>query len=170
MNSEPKDVIVLGAIKHGIKKFERIQKITQIESQELNSILEQLEKRGFIQVKEKKGWLGNKIEITVTDKGSNEVDDQIHELQTKWGQMSALYKTGDKNKLKQYMDDNKSFFPTMIFFGVMDMMMFSMMFSMMGMAMSNYVPTESMPEGEGDNMGGDDMGGDSDGFDLDVGF
>jgi len=165
MNSEPKDVIVLGAIKHGIKKFERIQKITQIESQELNSILEQLEKRGFIQVKEKKGWLGNKIEITVTDKGSNEVDDQIHELQTKWGQMSALYKTGDKNKLKQYMDDNKSFFPTMIFFGVMDMMMFSMMFSMMGMAMSNYVPTESMPEGEGDNMGGD-----SDEFDLDVGF
>ena len=39
MDSEPKDLIVLGAIKHGIKRFDKIQKITQIESEELNSIL-----------------------------------------------------------------------------------------------------------------------------------
>ena len=89
MNSDPKDVIVLGAIKHGIKRFEKIQKITQIEPKELNLILEYLEKAGLIQVTEKKGWLGNKIEIIVTDKGSNVVDDQIYELQTKWGQMAA---------------------------------------------------------------------------------
>ncbi len=166
MNSEPKEVIVLGAIKHGIKKFERIQKITQIEPEELNSILEQLEKKRLIQVKEKKGWLGNKIEMVVTDNGSKVVDEHIHELQTKWNQMSIIYKTGDKEKLKQCMDENKSFFPMMIFFGVMDMMMFSMMFSMMGMAMSNYVPAESLPEGEDSS----DVGAGNDEFDFDVGF
>jgi len=168
MNLEPKDIIVLGAIKHGIKKFERIQKITQIEPKELNLILEQLENKRFIQVEEKKGLLGKKIEINVTDKGSNKVDEQIHELQIKWNQMSTVYKTKDKEKLKQCMEDNKLFFPTMIFFGVMDMMMFSMMFSMIGMTMSSYVPAESMPD-EGDGMSDGFEAGTNDG-DFDVGF
>ena len=84
MNDEPKDVIVLGAIKHGFKKFEKIQKITQIEPNELNGILEQLENRGFIKVEKKKGWLGEKVEIKTTEKGSKEVDQRVHELQAKW--------------------------------------------------------------------------------------
>ena len=168
MESEPKDLIVLGAIKHGAKKFEKIQKMTQIEPEELNSILEQLEKRGFIQTEEKKGLFGMKIEIKPTEKGSKEVDQRVHELQTKWSQMSLLYKSGDKEKLKQEMENNKSFLPTMMFFGIMDMMMFSMMFSMMGMAMSDYVPAESMPNtGDG---GMDDGGMDDGGFDFDIGF
>jgi len=148
VNTEPKDIIILGAIQAGIKKFEKIQKMTQIEPEELNSILEQLEKSMFIRVAEKNGLLGKKIEIIITKKGAMEVDNQIHELQTKWNQMSALYKTQDKDELKQYMDDNKSFFPMMIFFGVMNIEMFSMMFGMIGMKMSDYVSTENMPEGE----------------------
>jgi len=163
VNTKPKDIIVLGAIQAGIKKFDKIQKITQIEPEELNSILEQLESGEFIRVVEKNGLFGKKIEIAVTEKGSKEVDKQVHELQTKWNQMSILYKTQDKEKLKQYMDENKSFFPMMIFFGVMDMMMFSMMFSMIGMTMSNYVPPENMPEGEDVDMGGGE-------FDTDVEF
>ena len=148
MNIEPKDIIVLGAIQAGIKKFDKIQKMTQIEPEELNSILEQLENSMFIRVTEKSGLLGKKIEIIITKKGSIEVDNQVHELQTKWNQMSTLYKTQDKEELKQFMDDNKSFFPMMIFFGVMNIGMFSMMFGMIGMKMSNYVPTENMPEGK----------------------
>ena len=148
MNTEPKDIIVLGAIQAGIKKFDKIQKMTQIEPEELNSILEQLENREFIQVAEKSGLLGKKIEIIITKKGSIEVDNQVHELQTKWNQMSTLYKTQDKEGLKQYMDESKSFFPMMIFFGVMNIEMFSMMFGIIGIEMSNYVPTENMPEGE----------------------
>lgn len=163
MEQEPKEIIVLGAIKHGIKKFDGIQKITHIKPEELNSILEQLEKDGFIEVEEKKGWLGIKIEIRVTRKGANEVDEQIPKLQTRWNQMSLVYKTGDKEKMKQSMDENKSFFPTMIFFGVMDMMVFSMMFSMVGMAMTDYVPGENIPEGEGGDAGADDGR-----FDFDV--
>jgi len=161
MDIEPKNIIVLGAIRAGIKKFEKIQKIRHIEPEELNSILEKLENRGFIQVEEKKGLLGTKVEIVLTEKGSKEIDEQIHEVQTKWNQMSTLYKTRDKENLKQYMDENKSFFPMMIFFGIMDMMLFSMMFSMMGIAISDYVPLESMPEGWDESMGQEE-------FDMDV--
>ena len=168
MDSEPKDIIVLGAIKHGIKKFDKIQKMTQIEPKELNSILEQLENRGLIQTEQKKGWFGTKVEITTTDKGSKEVDERVHELQDKWNRMSLLYKTGDKEKLKQELDGNKSILPTMMFFGVMDMMMFSMMFSMMAIPMSDYLSSGNMPDGADGAM--DDGAMDDGGFDFDIGF
>jgi len=170
---EPKDVIVLGAIKKGAKKFDKIQKIAQIDPEELNSILEKLEERNLIDVEEKKSWLGKKIEIKITEKGSKEVDERIHELQGKWDQMSILYKSGDKQKLKEYMDDNKSILPMMMFFGIMDMVMFSMMFSMMGMMMTDYVPAESIPSdvgGDTSSDGGFDGGSEGGGFDFDVGF
>ena len=135
MSTESKEIIVLGAIKDGIKKFDKIQKIRHIVPEEVSSILDQLENKEFIQVEEKKGLLGIKVEIAVTEKGSKEVDKQVHELQTRWKQMSALYKTEDKEKLKQYMDDIKSFLPLMIFFGVIKIDVFSMMFSVICMAM-----------------------------------
>ena len=75
--------------------------------------------------------------------------------------MSTLYKTRDKEELKKYMDESKSFFPMMIFFGVIDMALFSMMFSMMGMAISDYVPSKSLPEGWDESMYGEE-------FDTDV--
>ncbi len=176
MEEEPNDMMVLGAIMRGTKKFQKIQKSTKIDPEELESILEKLEERRFIQIVDKKGWMGRKVEIFVTEEGAKEVDERIHELQSKWGQMSAVYKTGNKEKMKRCMDDNRSFLPMMMFFGIMDIMMFSMMFNMMGMTMTDYVPAESMPEGmEGagmDDAGADagmdgDMGG---GFDFDVGF
>lgn len=172
---EPKDLIVLGAIMRGAKKFDKIAKAAKIDPKELNTILEKLEERGFIQVQEKKGFLGRKIEIVVTERGASEVDQRVHELQEKWGTMSAMYKSGNKQKLKQYMDDNRSILPMMMFFGVIDIMMFSMMFSMLGMSMGDYVPAESMPEGAGEEGmdGGDGIDGggmDDGGFDFDVGF
>ncbi len=146
MNTEPKEIIVLGTIKAGIKKFERIQKIRHVDPKEVDSILGQLENKGFVKVEEKKGFLGTKIEIEITDKGSKEIDKQVHELQTKWNQISTLYKTEDKENLKQFMDENKSLFPMMIFFGIIDVMMFSTIFDMIGIAMSDYVPADSMPK------------------------
>jgi len=153
MNTEPKNIIVLGAIKAGIKKFDKIQKIRHIEPKELNSILEQLENKEFVRVEEKKGLMGIKVEILITEKGSKEMNKEVHELQTRWNQMSTLYKTQEKENLKQCMDDNKLFFPMMIFFGVLDMTMFSMMFGMIGIAMSDYVPLESIPEGWDESSG-----------------
>ena len=40
MDEEPKDLIVLGAIKHGVKKFDKIQKMTKIEPDELKLMVE----------------------------------------------------------------------------------------------------------------------------------
>ncbi len=170
MDTEPKDVIVLGSIRRGKKKFSNIQNETRINPEELNSILEQLENSGFIKVEEKKGWLGKKIELKITDRGSDELDKKIVEIQNKWKEMQSIYESGDKQKLQQKMEENKSFLPTMMFFGVMDMMMFSMMFSMMGIGMSNFVGPENMPAENMDDGGMDDGGMDDGGFDFDIGF
>jgi len=65
------------------------------------------------------------------------------------------------------MENNKSFIPSMMFFGIMDMMMFSMMFSMIGMAMSDYVAPENMPEAGDEGMDNGRM--DEGEFDCDIG-
>jgi len=170
METEPKDVIVLGSIRRGKKKFSNIQDETKINSEELNSILEDLENKKLIEVEEKKGWFGKKIELKITEEGSNELDRKIIEIQDKWKQMQTIYESGDKQKLQQKMEENKSILPSMMFFGVMDMMMFSMMFSMMGIGMSDYVSQENMSDGGMDDGGMDDGGMDDGGFDFDIGF
>ena len=169
---EVKDLIVLGAISNGARQFNKISKVTKIKPEELNNILEKLENRGFINIQEKKGWLGKKIELNVTEKGNREIEERVHELEGKWVNMKNAYESGDKQKLQQIMKNEKSFLPTMMFFGVIDIMMFSMMFSMMGMAMSNYIPTEDMSQFDdgttSDGLG--DSGMDDGGFDIDIGF
>ena len=170
METEPKDVIVLGSIRRGKKKFSNIQNETKITAEELNSILEDLEKKGYIRVEEKKGWFGKKIELKITENGSNELDKKIIEIQSKWQEMKSIYETGDKQKLQQKMEENKSILPSMMFFGMMDMMMFSMMFSMMGIGMSDYVSQENMSDGGMDDGGMNDGGMDDGGFDFDIGF
>ena len=85
--------------------------------------------------------------------------------------MQLIYESGDKQKLQQKMEENKSVLPTMMFFGVMDMMMFSMMFSMMGVGMSDYVSQEDMAnDGSMDDGSMDDGSMDDGGFDFDIGF
>ena len=172
MEEEVKDLIVLGAINNGAKYFNKISKVTKIKPKDLNSILEKLENRGFINAQEKKGWLGKKIELNVTEKGNREIEERVHELQGKWEDMRNAYESGDKQKLQQIMKNEKSFLPTMMFFGIIDIMMFSMMFSMMGMAMSSYIPAEDMSQFDdgatGDGLG--DSGMDDGGFDIDIGF
>ena len=177
--AEPKDVIVLEAINKGAKKFDRINKVTKIDGKELNDVLEKLDKNGLITTVEKKGFFSTKKEIILTEKGQRELKERRFELQENWGQMVTMWKGGDKQKLQQYMDNNKSILPSMMFLGIMDMMMFSAMFSFMGMTMSSYVPVDQMPaqtdsgtdasSDSGD--GGSDMGGDGGGgFDIDIGF
>lgn len=171
MEPESKDVMVLGAIKSGAKNFDKIRKITKIEPKELNEILERLEKRGLIGVQEKKGLFGKKIEINTTEKGQNELEHRIHELEERWGRLQTLYKSGDKQKLEEEMMSNKQMFGMMMFFGIIDIMMFSMMFSMIGATMGDYVPAEDMPEGMDDAGDHGDGGGmDDGGFDIDIGF
>ncbi|MGQ0638205.1 MAG: hypothetical protein ACT4N1_02420 [Nitrososphaerota archaeon] len=173
MEPEPKDVIVLSAISKGAKKFDKIEKMSKIFGQELNDILERLEKIGLITVIEKKGLLGKKTEIVLTEKGQRELEERKFELQKNWNQMVTIWKSGDKQKLQQYMDDNKSFLPTMMFLGIMDIIMFSTMLSFMGMVISSYIPESQIPAEADTATDSGDSGsdaGDGGGFDIDIGF
>ena len=42
MEEEPKDVIILGAIRGGAKKFDKIARVTKIKPEELNKIWKNL--------------------------------------------------------------------------------------------------------------------------------
>ena len=71
---ESKDMMVLGQINRGYKTFGQIKKNTGLGTSELNSILEDLEKQGLMRVEQKKGLLGNKVELHPTEKGYRKYD------------------------------------------------------------------------------------------------
>ena len=171
MDEENKETVVLGVISRGISKFSKISQESNVEPKNLELILHKLENSGLIKVDEKKGWLGTKIEIKSTEEGYREFERQLKNLQEKWNQLKNTYKSGNKQELEQKLKEDKSFLPSMMMFGIIDMMMFSMMFSMIGASMGSFIPTEDiggMVDGT-DDMGGSDIGDDG-GFDIDVGF
>jgi DNA-binding HxlR family transcriptional regulator len=166
MEPEPNDVIILSAISQGSKKFDKIRRKTQIEVEELNSLLERLENKGFIIIVEKKGFFGPKKEIELTEKGKKEFEERRFELQKNWDSIVALWKNGDEQELQQYVDNNRSTIPSMMFLGIMDMVMFSSMMSFIGLAMSSFMPDQFMYDscspdtGHDAWQGGDYSGGD----------
>ena len=182
MEQEPSDVIVLSAISKGAKKFDKIVKVTKISSSELNDILQRLENRTLIVLTEKKGLFGTKKELNLTEKGGKELEERKFELEKNWNNMVTIWKSGDKQKLQQHMDNNRSVIPSMMFLGIMDIMMFSTMMGFMGMAMSSFIPDTQMygdthmsdagHDAGSSDYGGDDMGhgdggpGDMGGFDV----
>jgi hypothetical protein len=70
--------------------------------------------------------------------------------------MVSTWKSGDKQKLQQQMEEHKSILPSMMFMGIMDMMMFSTMMGFMGMAMTSFMPDQYMDGNQ--DMGGHDAG------------
>ena len=171
MYDENKETVVLGVISRGISKFDKISRESNVEPKNLESILQKLENSGLIKVDEKKSWTGTKIEINPTEKGYKEFERQLKILQEKWNQLENTYKSGNKQELEQKLKEDKSFLPSMMMFGIIDMMMFSMMFSMIGSSIGSFIPVEDMQEMDG---GANDSGGsdirDDDGFDIDIGF
>jgi len=69
---ETKDMQVFEVLNYGAGNFEKIQKITGLEHDELVSILEDLEKKDMIKVEEKSGLFGSKIQLYPTNKGIKE--------------------------------------------------------------------------------------------------
>ncbi len=69
---QTKNMLVLGELNRGIKLFENIQKNTGLTSEELNSILEDLENNGLMKTQQKQGLFGTKTELIPTDKGFKE--------------------------------------------------------------------------------------------------
>ncbi len=167
MEEIPNDVIVLSAIQQGAKKFGKMKKKTRLDDVELNALLERLENNGLVRLIEKKGFFGPKKELVLTEKGTKELEERRFELQQHWDQMVTLWKSGDKEKLQQQMDNDKSLFPAMMFMGIMDIMMFSSIMSFMGLAMASYIPDQQMYDSGSANVGqdgGNDMGRDGGGF------
>ena len=69
---QTKNNLVLGVLNRGSKTFENIQKNTGLNNAELDAILEDLEKKGLMNVGHKQGGLGPKTDIVPTDKGFKE--------------------------------------------------------------------------------------------------
>ena len=67
-----KKMLVLGELNRGTKSFENAQKNTGLTAEELDKILEDLENNGFIEVRQKQGMFGLKIELYPTEKGIKE--------------------------------------------------------------------------------------------------
>ena len=171
MDEENKETVVLGIISRGISKFGKISQESNVGPKDLELILQKLENSGLIKVNEKKGLLGTKIEINPTEEGYREFERQLKILQEKWNQLENTYKSGNKQELEQKLKEDKSFLPSMMMFGIIDMMMFSMMFSMIGASMGSFIPAEDMGgmDDTTEDMGGSDAGDDG-GFDIDIGF
>jgi DNA-binding PadR family transcriptional regulator len=169
MEQEPNDVMILSAISQGAKKFDKIVKKTKIDGQEVSSMLERLERNSLIVIVEKKGLFGSKKEITLTEKGNKELEERKFELQKNWEQMVSMWKGGDKQQLQQHMEQNKSILPSMMFLGIMDILMFSTMMSFMGLAMTSFMPDHYMDAGH-DGGGSHDTGHDGSGHDSNQDF
>ena len=64
-----KDMQVLSELNLGARTFESIQKNTGLDAKELDSILQDLERDGLMEVHQKQGLFGPKIELYLTQKG-----------------------------------------------------------------------------------------------------
>ena len=69
---QTKNMLVLGELHRGVRQFENIQKNTGLTTEELNSILEDLESNGLMKPQQKSGLFGMKTELVSTDKGFKE--------------------------------------------------------------------------------------------------
>tara|TARA_B110000093_G_C12812181_1_gene343329 strand:- start:302 stop:745 length:444 start_codon:yes stop_codon:yes gene_type:complete len=69
---QTKNMLVLGELHRGVRQFEDIQKNTGLTTEELNSILEDLENNGLMKAQQKSGLFGMKTELVPTDKGFKE--------------------------------------------------------------------------------------------------
>ena len=67
-----KEKIVLGLLMTNISKFEEIQKRANLSTNNLDAILQDLEKKRFMMPVEKSGPFGKSIQLKITEKGAAE--------------------------------------------------------------------------------------------------
>jgi len=69
MKPQNLDMLVLGELNRGTKSFNSIQRNLGIDGKTLDKTLQSLEEQGLMEVKNKQGLLGPKIELILTNKG-----------------------------------------------------------------------------------------------------
>ena len=159
MDPEPKDVMVLEAIARGQNSEQKIAKSTRLTAFEVASIVERLIMRGLIERTEKKGLLGTKSILKITNKGTQELQARKYELEERWQKMVLIAKQGDKKQFEEMVQMNRSWLPAMMFLGIIDMMLWISTLSMMGMAMHSAMP-EGYTDADQADSGEADSGGD----------
>ena len=68
----PKEKIVLGLLMTSISKFEDLQKRGNLSTNNLDRILQNLEKKGFMTPVEKSRPFGKSVQLKITEKGARE--------------------------------------------------------------------------------------------------
>jgi len=63
------DMLVLGELNRGTKNFDAIQRNLGIDGKTLDKTLQNLEEQGLMEVQNKQGLMGQKIELVLTNKG-----------------------------------------------------------------------------------------------------
>jgi len=122
MDYDYKDMTVLGVIKGGAKTFGTIKTRSGLKTDQLEQILSILDKSKLIQTSEAKGLLGQpKPIMTVTEKGSQQVEEYIAALNKKWKELVALAVAGDREKLDEVIKDNPFLVNMMLFYQVIDL-------------------------------------------------
>jgi hypothetical protein len=176
INESPNHFMVLDAIGRGIKTIDKIAKVTRLDKAQVELIVNDLITQRLAIRTEKKGFLGRtKVELTISHTGLQVLNAKKQELEKQWQQVQQWYNNGQTQQVQGYMDNNRMWFPMMLFSGIMNAMFFMSMMSIMGMALS---PAETgLVGGEGgaaatdsgDAAGADDGSGGADSGGTDFG-
>lgn len=176
IRESPNHFIVLDAISRGINNIDKISNVSKIPKTEVELIVNDLVFQRLITINEKRGFFGRKkIELKITDTGTNLLGNKKKELQDKVQEMQQYYNNGDRTQLESVMDSNRAWMPMMLFSGLMNILFFTSMMSLMGLALN---PMESSlagdanaeSSGNADNTsGGSDTSADSSGVDSQAG-
>lgn len=168
VNDSPNHFMVLDAISRGMKTFGKIVKVTKLDKNVVDTVINDLAAQRLIAIAEKKGFFGGKKEeFQITETGMRVLAGKKQELEKKFQQFQQWYSNGQMQQLQTSMQSDRMWLPFMLFSGIMNAMFFMSMMSLMGTAMT---PAESEFAGEGagadggagamDDGGGGDFGGD----------
>ena len=169
---EPLDYVIMGLIRNGLSKWARIGKrLPKIGMLKMNSSAKRLEAHELVSPDKKEGWLTRNLDPTLklTEKGSETIEKKIDELKDEWDKLVLLYEKKDKEKLREGMNANRSFFPLMMMMGFANGAMMGSMLGMNHMMMADFMAeVDYAHDADGSGDFGD-AGGDGGGF-MDAGF
>jgi hypothetical protein len=141
----PKHFIVLDAVSRGMNEVGKIAKVTKMDKAEVELVVNDLTSQRLLMADEKRGLLGKKLQVEITETGKSLLADRKKELEEKAGELRGMYRNGDRRGVQSFMDDNRAWLPMMIFSGLMSALMFASIMSFAGMAMN---PAEASMAGD----------------------
>ena len=171
----PFDYVLMGLMRNGVSKLQTMfGRLGRVSTMKITKRINEIEKRGLLEWDKKEGWLTRQWnpKITLTDKGKEEIEKKIDELQEDYDKLVLLYEKKDKQKLREGMESNRSFFPLMMMMGITNGMMMGSMLGMNHMMMADFMAdvdyANDLGYGDGAGFGGEggdfgDTGGDGDG-------